>query len=44
MENDSTFLQLGFVQHRKGELYLLYNHKLLVMVKRLLSNLFPKMF
>lgn len=44
MENDPKFLQIVFVQHRKGELYLLYNYKLLVMVKRLLPNLFPHIF
>ena len=31
-------------QHTKEELHLLYSHKLLVMIKRLLVNLFPQMF
>ena len=31
-------------QHTKEELHLLFSHKLLVMIKRLLVNLFSQMF
>lgn len=42
-----TDLKVGkvvLVKHTKEALYLLYNHKLLGMVRRLLINLFLKMF
>lgn len=43
-KNDSKIGNVVSAQHTKIELYPLYNHKLLVMVRRPLVNLFPKMF